>query len=400
MIIDNGHLKSDALDQQVAIVTGAARGIGFEAVRSLMRLGARCIIADIETSAGQEAALNLAREFGQEQVLFLKTNVGSRSDVRKLKAKAVKAFGRVDIVVNNATIAPIGSVEKLSIDYWDRSYGVNLRGPVLLAQAFLSDMIKRGYGVFVCVTSSGLEYMGAYETLKAAQSHLASTLDAELEGTGVFAFSIGPGLVLTPGAKHGVSSLALLHGMSEEDFYEANKEHIVPVEVAGAGFAAAVAQAKRFAGQEISSLQALSAAGVKIGDMSDDCSLEHLKEEEILDAHRICGRVYNTLLEQSEGWKKRSLFERQWMLRDFKKNAGMTVEQWLDSLRKLEAALATGTGRVTSLEIPLQLLDQYYGHLKELASSYEKNREKLSEHLIIISNWQEDVSALRKLIGR
>ncbi|HAA86571.1 MAG TPA: hypothetical protein DCE14_09550 [Kosmotogaceae bacterium] len=63
----------------------------------------------------------------------------------------------------------------------------------------------------------------------------------------------------------------------------------------------------------------------------------------MLEAYRICGRVYSNLLEQSEGWKKRSLFERQWMLRDFKKNAGMTVEQWLDLLKRLEAALADDT---------------------------------------------------------
>ncbi|HAA86569.1 MAG TPA: hypothetical protein DCE14_09540 [Kosmotogaceae bacterium] len=51
-----------------------------------MRLGARCVIADIETSAGQKAARNLASEFGQKQVLFLRTNVGSRSDVRKTES--------------------------------------------------------------------------------------------------------------------------------------------------------------------------------------------------------------------------------------------------------------------------------------------------------------------------
>ena len=184
--------------------------------------------------------------------------------------------------MNNAAIAPIGSVEKLSIDYWERSYSVNLREPVLLAQAFLSDMIKRAYGVFVCVTSSGLNYMGAYETFKAAQSHLADTLDAELEGTGVFAFSIAPGLALTPGAKHGVSFLAPLYGMSEEDFYEANKEHIVLVEVAGAGFAAVIAQAKSFAGQEIIFLQALSAAGIKVGDMGDHHAQERPKRRRCL----------------------------------------------------------------------------------------------------------------------
>jgi NAD(P)-dependent dehydrogenase (short-subunit alcohol dehydrogenase family) len=71
----------------------------------------------------------------------------------------------------------MGSVSDVSIDDWDIRYRVNLRGPVLLAKAFLPEMLDRGYGVFVCVSSVGLAYMAAYEAFKAAQVCMAEALD-------------------------------------------------------------------------------------------------------------------------------------------------------------------------------------------------------------------------------
>ena len=96
-----------------------------------------------------------------------------------------------------ATIAVLGMVKDVPIEHWDASYKVNLRGPVLMAQKFLPDMIKRRHGIFVCVSSKGMAFLGGYETFKAAQLHLGDTLDAELEGTGVISFTIGPGLIPT-----------------------------------------------------------------------------------------------------------------------------------------------------------------------------------------------------------
>ena len=115
---------------------------------------------------------------------------------------------------------------QVPVESWDASYRVNLRGPVLLAQALLPGMAERGSGVFVCVSSVGEAYMGAYETFKAAQVHLGQTLAAELEESGVVAFTIGPGLVRTPGAEAGIAALAPLYGKSVEEFYAMSAEQI------------------------------------------------------------------------------------------------------------------------------------------------------------------------------
>jgi len=159
----------------------------------------------------------------------------------------------------------LGNVVDLAIDSWDKSYRVNLRGPVLMAKTFLPDMIHRDHGDFVCVSSTGTAFLGGYETFKAAQVHLANTLDAELEGTHVISFTIGPGLVPTETASKAVAQLASQMGISVEQFFEMNKGAVLSVEEAGIGFALSIVFTDKFRGQEISSIQALKAADINFG---------------------------------------------------------------------------------------------------------------------------------------
>src|SRR5512134_3669878 len=84
------------------------------------------------------------------------------------------------------------------------------------------------------ICSKGTAFLGGYETFKAAQLHLGDTLDAELEGTNVIAYTIGPGLVPTETASKAVAQLAPLMGMSVEEFFALNKNAVLSVEEAGA----------------------------------------------------------------------------------------------------------------------------------------------------------------------
>jgi NAD(P)-dependent dehydrogenase (short-subunit alcohol dehydrogenase family) len=407
-LITTGRLEAGSLGGQVAVVTGAGRGIGVEAARALIWLGARVIIAEIDQRTGRAAAARLGDEFGEASVAFVHTDVGSERSVRQLKRRVLRSYGRVDVVLNNATVTPIGPVQDIPIEQWDASYRVNLRGPVLLARAFLPGMLERDQGVFVCVSSVGEAYMGAYETLKAAQVHLAHTLSAELEGTGVSAFAIGPGLVRTPGAQAGIERLAPLYGKTVEAFYAMSEEHVVPVEGAGAGFAAAVALAPRFHGQEIGVLQALNAAGIYLAEdrnllpasSRSDGNLM-LSDEDVRRALVLCQRVRATLAEQAAGWAERPLFERQWMKRDFNRHAGMTVEQWLEGLDGLKQALeARDGGALSRASVPLDRLSGFYEHLQELATGYVRDTRKLEEQLQTIEGWREDVDRLTTALPR
>ncbi|MEW5868581.1 MAG: SDR family NAD(P)-dependent oxidoreductase [Chloroflexota bacterium] len=395
LVISQLGLEPDALRGESVIVTGAGGGIGYEAARALLWLGANVVIAEVDAPRGAQAAQTLGAEFDLARVLFVSTDVGDEASVQELYRQAVARFGKVDGVINNATIAVLGKVVDLPIADWDASYRVNLRGPVLMARAFLPDMLRRQHGVFVCVSSTGTAFLGGYETFKAAQVHLANTLDAELEGSGVIAFTIGPGLVPTQTASCAVEQLAPQMGMSVEQFFEMNRGAVLTPEEAGAGFAVSIVLAEQFRGMEISSLQALKVADINYGAGDSQDEAVEIEAGQRQAALALCQGVRRTLQEQSDGWKQRSLFERQWVLRDFKKSAGMSVEEWLSALARLEAGLQ-GEGEVPRL--PLSKLAGYYDHLAELAKGYEKDPAKLQENLRYVYAWRDEAAQLENIL--
>ncbi len=394
-VVSQLGLKPDTLQDETVIVTGAGGGIGYEAVRALLWLGANVVIAEIDQPMGRKAELALEKEFGKERILFVTTDVGDEASIKELYKLSILAFGKVDAVINNATVAVLGKVVDLSIEDWDRSYRVNLRGPVLMAKTFLPDMINRDHGVFACVSSTGTAFLGGYETFKAAQVHLANTLDAELEGTKVIAYTIGPGLVPTETASKAIGQLAPQMGMSIEQFFAMNKGAVLSVEEAGAGFAVSVVFAEKFRGQEISSMQALRAADINFGGAGGEKESAEMNPEKRKQIQALCEAVLVTLKEQSEGWKSRSLFERQWVIRDFKKTAGMPVEEWLSNLERLEESLRNDG---TIAPLPLKKLAGYYEHLAELAKGYEKDSMKLEENLRYVYGWKKEVEELDKAL--
>ncbi len=391
ILISQLGLTPEVLRGETVIVTGAGGGIGYEAAHALLWLGANVAIAEIDQQNGRIAEVTLEKEFGKDRVLFVHTDVGEEASVNSLYKLSVLAFGKVDAVINNATIAVLGQVKDVPIEEWDKSYHVNLRGPVLMAKTFLPDMIKRDHGVFACVSSTGTAFLGGYETFKAAQVHLANTLDSELEGTNVIAYTIGPGLVPTETASKAVAQLAPQMGMSVEQFFEMNKGAVLSVEEAGVGFALSIVFAEKFRGQEISSIQAIKAADINFGAGRTENESAKINADKRKQAQALCEAVFVTLKEQSDGWKSRSLFERQWVIRDFKKTAGMPVEEWLTTLQSLKEGLCSD---VAIINPPLKKLAGYYEHLAELAKGYEQDSAKLEENLRHVYRWRDDVKEL------
>jgi len=397
----NGKLDSRALNGWTVVVTGAGGGIGYEAARSLCALGANVIIAEINQPNGQWAAKQLQTQFGEDRVIFVHTDVGDEQQVARLRTAAEQSFGQVDAVLNNATLAPLGAVQDLPIQDWDASYRVNLRAPALMATTFLPGMLRRRRGVFACVSSVGLAYMAAYESLKAAQVHLAASLDVELEGSGVYAFTIGPGFVPTQTALDAIPRLATLMGKPLAELQALVKNQIISIEAAGAGFALAIAFAERYHGQEISSIQVLGDAGIDWQTPAEH-RLESADLPGSIDSGQIqatletCRKVRATLAEQSAGWKERSIFERQWMARMFRSKAGMPVEEWLDRLAGLERSLAGfDCSALTSQKLPLGALARFYVELANSARGYFRDPSQRQEYMAIVNGWQADVESLK-----
>ena len=399
MIIDSGNLTRQSLSGKTAIITGAGGGIGYEAARATAWMGCRVVIAEINRKTGSHAAQKLNQEFGEGIALFIHTDVGDEGQVKNLQSKVEKYFGKVDIVLNNATIASLGAVKDLEIKVWDASYRVNLRGPVLLARAFIPGMLARNWGVFVCVSSTGVGYMGAYEALKSAQVHLGMTLNQELENTQVSAFTIGPGFVPTDTAASSIPKLAALMGKSEQELLEVVKPHTLSVEAAGAGFAAAIAMASRYRGQEISSLQALVDAGIGLSATRQAASERLLTNDQFEQALALCRSAHKTLVEQSASWKERSIFEQQWLIRTFRHKASLPVEEWLHILEQIEVILQRrDVSALSTIHAPFDRLAAYYQHLYEMAKGYVKDPTQREEQLRIVMGWQTEAEQLYSLL--
>jgi NAD(P)-dependent dehydrogenase (short-subunit alcohol dehydrogenase family) len=403
VLISQGTLTRDMLTGEVAIVTGAGRGIGYEAARALSWLGAKVAIAEINDKDGKTAAENIQNEFGTDTAIFVKTDIGNDKDVEHLFKEVCRKWGKVDIVLNNATVFPMGAVKDTPIEKWDQSYRVHIRGPVALARLALPEMLKRNHGTIVGVSSSGAApFMGAYEVFKTAQGELASTIAAEVEGTGVYALTIGPGIVKTPGFAEGGAQVAAFLGKTLDELLEMNKNFEISAEAAGVGFAAAIALASKYHGQETSSIQVLREIGIVVGDEKEqpaETANQVQPAASSANADELFASVLKTYTEQSEGWKKRNVFERQWVARDFKKQTGMSIDDLLGALQAIgknlkNPALAKGSAET------LKLLKGYYAHQREQLKGFEKNPKKLQQNLAVIEGWIRDIDAVTESLAK
>lgn len=388
LIISKGSLHKGQLKGKVALITGAGGGIGFEAARSLIWLGVKVIIGDIDKNKGRLAEKKLKSEFGSNCCLFIHTDIGCERKVKKLSQKIYAEFGKLDILINNATVAPIGAVHKSGIKNWDLSYRTNLRGPVLLIEYFLPKMLEQKSGVLAFVPSSGAApYMGAYEVFKTSQVELSNTLTGELDGTGIITYSIGPGMVKTDTAHKAITEIAPLYGKTVDEFYKMNEYVLLSVEEAGAGFAASVANANIYNGLEISSIQALMDIGVSINEPKENNRII-LSDDEKGKVLEIMTEILQTFLEQVDGWQNRPVFERQWVLRDFKKYTGAAPEYFSDRLSEFKKGITNNDlTKVDFKELPVEKLRIYYEHQIDLLKGYEKNPNRVKEYYDIISSW-------------
>lgn len=402
LLISKGKLNQNSLKDQVSIVTGSGRGIGFEAARSLAWLGAKVIIAEIDKKTGTETALKIEKEMGNDSAYFIHTDVADERSIKNLANESFKIFKKVDIVLNNATKVSVGSVKDTEIKNWDIGYQINLRGPVNLAKVFLPGMLERNKGTFVCVSSSGAApYMGAYEVFKTAQVELSNTLSLELEGTGVNVFTIGPGLVKTPGAMESIEKLAPLFKQTVDEFFEIGKDWIISVEAAGAGFAAAIALAQVFNGKEIASKYALMEAGIDISEKRLEQNQMTFTEGDLESALAFCKKARETLKNLSDQWMNLNNFMKQWVIRDFKKYTGLTVEESLFKFDDLENGLRNRD--YVLLQMSKNFIDKlgkYYDHYYKQTESFVKDTKIRKEQTDLISSWQDNIKKLIEFLNK
>lgn len=190
---------TDGPGAPVAVVTGAASGIGYAFVRELARRGYSCVGADIDESA----LAALGNELESTRWLGIRADISSAADVERLAELSFARFGRVDLLVNNAGILATGRSWEMPIATWRKVLDVNLLGPVNAVHSFVPRLIAQGNGHIVNMASAAALAAHAHTAAYAASKHgllaLSEALARELEAMGspVRVSVVFPGAVKT-----------------------------------------------------------------------------------------------------------------------------------------------------------------------------------------------------------
>jgi NAD(P)-dependent dehydrogenase (short-subunit alcohol dehydrogenase family) len=201
------------LQGKCAIVTGAGQGIGRALAKGLADQGAKIVIAELNPDNGAtvakdiEAAGNIARA--------ITTDVSDENSVNKMVAETLRAFGTIDILVNNAAIFPASSVAEMKTDEWESVIRTNLTGTLFCSRAVMPTMKAKKAGRIVNFTSGraleGSKHGAHYAASKGGIIGFTKSLALELAPHGITVNSICPGAIDTPQPK--------AHVKSEAEFY-------------------------------------------------------------------------------------------------------------------------------------------------------------------------------------
>jgi len=223
------------LQGQVAIVTGAASGIGRAIALRLSREGAAVMAADLEGKAAEGMVQEIV---GQgKRGLGIKADVSVEKDVERMVQETLKNFGQVDILVNNAGIGTTGLIIDHTLDDWEKSMSVNLKGTFLCSRAAAREMIPRKRGRIVNISSiggkEGEEFIGGYCASKFGVIGLTQVMAKELGRHRITVNAVCPGYIWTPmWEKMAIwfkENFPALAGKSPEEIFEARVKSVTPL---------------------------------------------------------------------------------------------------------------------------------------------------------------------------
>lgn len=186
------------LKNKVAIVTGGGSGIGRATCQLFAEQGAHVVVADINQQGGKETVALLPKG----KAVFIKADVSQEDQVKRLIKGAVKAFGKLDILVNNAAAFVFGRVEDTTVEDWRRVLGTNVIGPALCVKHAVPEFKKAGGGAIVTIGSissfiAQADYV-PYNTSKSALINMTRCLAMDLAPFNIRANVVCPGVIRTP----------------------------------------------------------------------------------------------------------------------------------------------------------------------------------------------------------
>ena len=187
---------------KVAVVTGGAKGVGRMITEELVAAGASVVVVGRDANALADVA-TLSGD--TTKVIAIGADVGDASSPSKVFDTTRASLGPVDILVNNAGVANLGPIDSIDPDLWWAAFELNVRAPMRWTQAVLPEMIKRGSGMIINVSSTAVVWAipggSAYSASKAALSKMTQVLDTEVRAQGLRVFAYAP-LLDTEMARH------------------------------------------------------------------------------------------------------------------------------------------------------------------------------------------------------
>lgn len=235
------------LQDSVAVITGGASGIGAATARTLVREGARVVLADLDTEAGEA----LVGELGADRARFVRTDVTDENQVAALFDSAEQWAGIADVVFNNAGIGHMGASHELPTEQWQQVVDINLTGVFLVAREAVRRQYEAGVAGSLINCASILGHMGqsqtaAYTAAKGGVVNLSRTLGMEYGPHDIRVNAVCPGYIETP----------LLAGLDAETRRVLTERHAMgrmgrPEEVANAVLFLASAEASFVTGSSL-----------------------------------------------------------------------------------------------------------------------------------------------------
>jgi NAD(P)-dependent dehydrogenase (short-subunit alcohol dehydrogenase family) len=285
-------VMSGKLDGRVAIITGGASGMGLATVQRFLEEGASVVIGDLNAEAG--AAVLAEAGDSSDRLRFVKTDVSVEDDVGSLVSAAVEAFGRLDVMFNNAGIGgAFGPITEIELADWNRTFEVLVSSVFLGTKYAARVMIDQDQGGSIINTASIAGLNGgagpqAYSAAKSAVINLSKTTAIELASHQIRVNAICPGVIYTP----------LMHGGDDRDIASADEliNEIQPwprrgegSDIAGAALWLAGDDSEFYSGQALTVDGGLSASGSRIyGRMRNTRNL-----------HRMAGMTHGTTGERA-----------------------------------------------------------------------------------------------------
>lgn len=238
------------LDGKIAVVTGAARGIGKAIALRFSQEGAKLALVDTLADA-LEKTVEFIRDDNGEAIGF-QADVTKRTDIDKFVSQTILQFGRIDILVNNAGVGGSKGCLDTTEKDWDRMVDVNLKSVFLVCQRVIPEMIKKGGGKIINIASMygvlGSPHAPAYCAAKAGNINLTRQLAVDFSSRNILVNSISPGLIATE-----MTQQKLKDSKEAQRFINEIPvgRHGVPADIAGAAFFLASADSDFITGHNL-----------------------------------------------------------------------------------------------------------------------------------------------------